>query len=73
MGRSIKIEDPIVTPAGKFNGCVLFEKNARSFRKDQIYFKPGLGVIKYIQEKAQMGFPITKLQQISTLVSIHLE
>ena len=73
MGRSVKMEDPIITPAGKFSDCVLFEKNARNFRKDQVYFKPGLGVIKYIEEKAPMGYPFTKLQQISTLVCFHLE
>ena len=73
MGTSVKMDDAIITPAGKFTDCVLFEKNARSFRRDQVYFKPGLGVIKYIQEKAPMGSPFTKLQQISTLVSFHIE
>lgn len=72
-GRSLKLQAPILTPAGTFNDCVYFEKNARFFRKDQVLFKPGLGVVKYIQEKATPGDRIIKLQQISTLVAVHIE
>lgn len=72
-GRSVKLTDPIEVPAGKFNDCILFDKNARSVRRDQMYFEPGLGVLKYIQEKAPMGTPIIKLQQISTLIKFHIE
>jgi len=71
-GRSVKLNN-VEVPAGNFNDCILFDKNARSFRRDQLYFKPGLGVIKYIQEKAPMGTPFVKLQQISTLIKFHLE
>lgn len=73
MGRSLKIESPVQTPAGVFSECIFFEKNSRNYRKDQVYFKPGLGVIKYIQEKAPIGQRVIKLQQISTLVSVHIE
>lgn len=72
-GISIKLKTTFKTPAGIFNDCVYFEKNARSFRKDQVVFKPGLGVVKYIQEKAQPGSTLIKLQQISTLVAMHIE
>ncbi|HYM94978.1 MAG TPA: hypothetical protein VET23_12610, partial [Chitinophagaceae bacterium] len=73
MGKSIILEEPLSTPAGEFNGCIQFEKNARSYRKDEVYFKPGIGVVRYTQEKAPMGSPVIKLQQISTLVSFHIE
>lgn len=73
QGKSTKLESPIDTPAGVFNDCIQFEKNARSYRKDEIYFKPGIGVIKYSEEKAPVGSPVIKLQQVSTLISFHIE
>jgi hypothetical protein len=72
-GRSVKLQTAIETPAGSFKDCVYFEKNARYFRKDQVFFKPGVGVIKYILEKSQPGSTVIKLQQISTLVALHIE
>ncbi len=68
IGRLLKISTSLITPAGIFDGCIYFEKNARNYRRDQLYFKPGVGVLKYIQEKAPMGTREIKLQQISTLV-----
>ena len=73
QGRSLKLNNSIKSPAGTFTDCLYFEKNARNYRKDQVYFKPGIGVIRYVQEKAPMGSPFIKLQQISTLVSYHIE
>lgn len=73
FGRSVKMAETIKTPAGSFTDCILFEKDAKFYRKDQVYFKPGLGVVKYISEKAQMGSPFIKLQQISTLVKYYTE
>jgi hypothetical protein len=73
QGRSLKLDYPLVTPAGTFGDCLYFEKNARYFRRDQVFFKPGLGVVKYVQEKAPSGSRILKLQQVSTLVSVHIE
>ena len=73
QGRTLKLKTAIKTAAGTFNNCVYFEKNAPFYLKDQVYFKPGLGVIKYIQEKAPMGERFIKLQQISTLVAVHIE
>lgn len=73
IGRSLKINATISTPAGDFSDYLFVEKNARNFRKDQVWFKPGIGVIKYRQEKAAMGRPVVKLQKISTLVGYHME
>jgi len=72
-GRSVKMQTAVTTPLGSFKDCIYFEKNARYYRKDQVFFKPGLGVVKYIQEKAQPGGMIIKLQQISTLIAVHIE
>jgi hypothetical protein len=73
FGKAVKLTSSIKTPAGNFSDCILFEKDAKFFRKDQVYFKPGLGVVKYICEKAEMGSPFIKLQQISTLVKFYTE
>ena len=72
-GKSVKLKTPVVTSFGTFYDCVYFEKNARFFRKDQVFFKPGLGVIKYIYEKTVPGSPVLKLQQVSTLIAVHIE
>jgi hypothetical protein len=73
QGRSVKLTTPISTIGGIFDNLILFEKNARNYRRDQVYFKPGFGVIRYIMEKAPMGTPFIKLQQVSTLVAFHIE
>ena len=72
-GRTVRLTTPFTTAFGSFDGVIYFEKLARFFRKDQLFFKPGLGVIKYIQEKAPAGNPSLKLQQVSTLVAVHIE
>lgn len=71
MGRSLKMDSPVETDAGSFSGCFYFEKNARNYRKDQVYFKPGIGVVKYIREKAPVGQRVIKLEQVSTLVKYY--
>lgn len=73
LGRSVKMKNAVTTSAGSFYDCVFFEKNARNFRLDQVYFKPGLGVIKYIKQQASPGSNEVRLQQVSTLVSFHFE
>jgi hypothetical protein len=73
QGRSLKLKTNFSTAAGEFDECFYFEKNARNYRKDQVYFKPGVGVLKYIQEKAPFGTRVIKLQQIMTLVAFHIE
>lgn len=72
IGKAKKLEDRITTPYGSFDGCILFEKKAPFSRRDQVIFKPGLGVIKYRLELAPMGSPEMQLQQISTLKSFYL-
>jgi len=72
-GRSLKLKTTVSSPAGNFTDCLYFEKNARNYRKDQVFFKPGLGVIKYVREMAPPGSPFIKLQQVSTLISYHIE
>lgn len=72
-GRSLKITGGLIVPAGEFDSYIYFEKNARSYRKDQVFFKPGIGVLKYIQEKAPFGQRVIKLQNIMTLVAYHIE
>lgn len=72
-GRSIKMTGSFITPAGEFDSYIYFEKNARNYRKDQVFFKPGVGVLKYIQEKAPFGQRVIKLQNIMTLVAFHIE
>jgi hypothetical protein len=72
-GKSVKLGSSLHSPAGTFSDLVYFEKFARNYRKDAIFFKPGLGVIKYIQTKATMGNLTLQLQQISTLVAYYIE
>ncbi len=72
-GRSLKMTEGLTTAAGSFDELIYFEKHARNYRKDQVYFKPGVGVVKYIQEKAAMGTMNLKLQQSSTLIGYHIE
>ncbi|HEX7904742.1 MAG TPA: hypothetical protein VF487_12760 [Chitinophagaceae bacterium] len=73
MGKSVKLQASIPTPAGSFTDCILIEKKAPFYRMDKIYFKPGLGVVKYISEVAPAGSPFMELKQISTLVSYRLD
>ena len=73
FGRSVKLNENINTPAGSFDNCILIEKSSPNYRKDQVYFKSGLGVLKYIFEKAPMGSRVLQLQQISTLIAFHFE
>lgn len=72
-GRSLKMNSSYTTPAGVFDNFFYFEKNARNYRKDQVYFKPGIGVLRYVYEKAPFGTRVIKLQQIMTLVAYHIE
>jgi hypothetical protein len=73
FGRAVKLTGSFKTPAGSFSDCILFEKDAKFYRKDQVYFKPGIGVVKYRLEKAPMVNPIVSLQKISTLVTFSLQ
>jgi hypothetical protein len=72
-GKAINLAYLISTPAGNFPNCLLFEKYARMYRRDQVYLEPGIGVVKYIHEEAPSGSLIIQTQQISTLVSYNIE
>ncbi len=71
--RSLKSTTSMTTPAGTFADYIYTEKNARYYQRDQVYFAPGVGVIKFIREKAQPGTYQVKLREIATLVSYHIE
>jgi hypothetical protein len=73
MGRSVRLEGEVQTPAGSFSQCIFFEKDARNYRRDQVIYRPGLGVIKYRREKARVGTRDVKLEVVSTLVAYHVE
>lgn len=73
IGKSIKMESGISVPAGEYKDYLYFEKNARNYRKDQLFFKPGIGVLKYVKETAKMGERIIKPERIYTLISYHIE
>jgi hypothetical protein len=73
MGRTSKMTGSVHCPAGNFSDCIQFEKNAPTFRKDVVIFKPGIGVLKYRTEKAPLGAPDVLLEKISTLISYHIE
>jgi hypothetical protein len=73
IGRSLKLQGSVNVPAGQFTDCVYFEKNARNYRKDQVIFRPGVGVLRYVREEAPMGSREIKLQQVSTLIKFHFE
>ncbi|MCX6317317.1 MAG: hypothetical protein NTW29_08500 [Bacteroidetes bacterium] len=73
QAKVIRLSGIISAPAGNFTGCIYFEKFSRSYRKDQVIFKPGIGVVRYVREMAAPGSPFMKLQQVSNLVSIHIE
>jgi hypothetical protein len=72
-GRTVKLKEAVVVNGNSYTDCLYFDKNARSYRRDQLYIKPGVGVVRYIQEKAPMGSPFVKLTQVSTLIKYHLE
>lgn len=73
MGRSVKVSSPVKTAAGSFSNCLFFEKHARSYRRDQVFFKPGIGVVRYVHEEAPMGQRELKVQRVATLVRYFIQ
>ena len=73
IGRSVKLDAVVKTAAGNFSDCILFEKKSPRYRTDQVFFKPGLGVVRYVTEQATMGSPEMKLAKISTLVNFRVD
>jgi hypothetical protein len=72
-GRGIRLSSPIDTEMGRLTDCYYFEKLARNFRRDQVWIKPGIGVIRYTYEQANNGFPrVVTLRKISTLVDYYI-
>lgn len=71
-GRSVRLSEPVTTIGGNYNGCILFEKNARYFRRDQVFYKPGIGVVRYTLERAGSD-RVFRYSQVSTLVAFHIE
>lgn len=73
QARLIKYTTPVATPAGTFNNCLFYEKNARYYRNDQVLFKPGVGVVKYVQTMYSYASRKMEVQKIATLVDVHFE
>jgi len=71
--RAIRVQSPLLTEGAKYSESIYFEKKSPNYRRDQVYFKTGIGVLKYITELVPMGERYFKLQRISTLVSFHVE
>jgi hypothetical protein len=68
-----KKNSSIATSLGTFSDCIFVEKFAPTYRRDQSYFEPGIGIIKYVFQKAAAGDYIIKTQRISTLVKYHID
>jgi hypothetical protein len=68
-----KMHKSVTTPMGTFSDCIFMEKFAPTYRRDQLYFEPGIGIVKYIFQKAPLGEYVIKTQRISTLVSYHID
>lgn len=73
MGKAIKLSSTVSTSYGNYSDCILFEKYARSYRRDRVTIKPGIGVIKFTHEEAPLGNFTIQLQRISTLIRYHIE
>lgn len=73
IGRSIKLTNSFKTPAGAFKDCIYIDKNARNYRRDQVYLKPGLGVVKFMLEQTGTGTRQLRTEKILTLVAFHIE
>lgn len=70
-GRGLHMYTPIETDMGKLSDYFYFEKLARNYRRDQVWIKPGIGVIRYTTEQANAGYPrVVTLRKVSTLVEV---
>lgn len=74
--KIINYQQPITVPAGSYSNCTGFLKRMR-WSPDEMIFKPGLGMIKYIvYYDAPPGsyslFPTGPVKQVSVLTSYHL-
>lgn len=71
VGKAIRQQSPVTTPAGSFSGCILYEKNAPGYRRERIWFMPGIGVVRFTQELAGSNGQL-KLRRISVLSAYQL-
>ncbi|HMU47569.1 MAG TPA: hypothetical protein PKC72_14445 [Chitinophagaceae bacterium] len=71
-----KYNDPVVVPAGTFNGCIFYEKyfGDYNYYNQDIYFKPGVGVVKSYQYYYYLTAPLPVVLTVrSDLISYHIE
>jgi hypothetical protein len=73
LGKSLKLTTQVVTPAGSFSDCIMYEKKSPYSRRDQMFFKPGLGVAKYTYELFDFNTMQWQPEKKSTLISFHLD
>ncbi|MBL7727367.1 MAG: hypothetical protein JNM68_06780 [Dinghuibacter sp.] len=74
--KIVNYRQPVTVPAGSYSNCTGFVKRL-GWSPDEMIFKPGLGMIKYIvYYNAPPGsyslFPTGPVQQVSVLTSYHL-
>lgn len=73
FGKIVRRTEPVETPAGIFYNYILFEKYSPGYRRDKVYFVPGLGVIQYTSEFYKAPGPPSKMKLFikSSLVSYY--
>jgi hypothetical protein len=62
FGKIVKRAEPLKTPLGTFDSYILFEKYSPGYRRDKVYFVPGLGVIQYTSEFYKAPGPPSKMK-----------
>ena len=75
FGKIINKTEILQTEAGSFSEYILFEKYAPGYRRDRVYFVPGLGVIQYTSEYYKAPGPPSNMKILikSSLVSYYAE
>lgn len=71
FAKIVRRTEPVETPAGSFFNYILYEKYSPGYRRDRVYFVPGLGVIQYTSEFYKAPGPPSKMKLFikSSLVS----
>ncbi len=70
IGKAVKMKASLDLPFGKLDQCILFEKHAPGYRRDKVYIKPGVGVVKFIHALSSTVNGNIVIRQISTLMSV---
>ncbi len=75
FGKIARRSGVMKTPLGNFYNYIFYEKYSPYYRRDRVYFVPGIGVIKYTNEyyKAPGSPDNFKAKKISTLVGYFAE